>query len=136
MDYIDLFKVIQNTGSSKANRQKYNLQLRNQGWSDNEIKTARTCFSNDVQCLSKTEQNIDVIIAYNSFKKGFNKIPKTSEFGDEVKMSDSDKTSIKACYNFDIIKEKIIFKLIELKSIYEIVNKSTNEIDELINSLS
>lgn len=128
MNYYELFNTIKTTGSSKANRSKYNLQLRNSGWSESEVKTARACYSESLQCLASHEKDPNVILAYQSFLSGDKEIYKdVEEKHDFVDVPDT-------VDNKALTKEIIKF-LEELKLVYISLGKEVDSLDQTLNHL-
>jgi len=123
MNYKELFEVISTTGTSKANRSKYNSQLRASGWSDAEIKTARACKSESMECLSKNEIDQKVVEAYQLYVSGHENLPKIEQKSDD--RVDNKKTSL-----------LIIHYLKELREIYSVLDKNTEQLDTIIDNIS
>jgi len=132
MDYQNLFNRIKTSGSSGGARKKVNTEFRNAGWSENQIATARACVANSLSTVSDRLAG-DVV---NQFKQ--------LKISDDLNTTQVDHKltipEIKSDFEYVdanelVIKEGIIKKLKELKEVYKILKKDTNEFDQLFEYL-
>lgn len=72
-NYYDLFEILLSRGDSSNARSKANSKARDLGYTDDEIVTARSCFTGSVSCAPSIIQGVceSYEINYGTFKKDF-----------------------------------------------------------------
>jgi len=66
-----LFETLLNSGTSKSNRSKFNTRLKENGFSDTDIRTARACLNNTLNDLNEIKSQ-KIIDYYNKNKDNLN----------------------------------------------------------------